>query len=138
MPPRPNAPAASRDDLPYDLVFDLAYQLEQRDDPLTSMWTLSNLAQHAPGVEVVRFDHDDPLDRSQAMGIAWVGSLAESGMVDPGRRTALVRQAAATLGKLLDLVQEWEIEAGTSVIQSHRLRIGFPLPAGAGLATKAR
>ena len=92
-------------------------ELVRRDDFLTTLWTIYNLAQDHPVVVVTPFDPDDPLNRPEAMGRTYVGSLRDAG-VDPRLRTALVRQAVATLRELLQLIAEWEREAGTSVLES--------------------
>ena len=121
MPQRTSSLLRPRpDDPPYALVADLGDELARQDDPLVSMWTLVNLAQDAPGVELVRYAPDNPMSKSQALGRAWVEALGEAGMFELGRREPLVRQAVEdTLTRLLRLVAEWEVEAGTTVLKDN-------------------
>jgi hypothetical protein len=121
MPPRNDASNHARPhELPHGLVNALGDELAAQDDYLTSAWTLLQLAPYAEGIELVRFDPEDKLGKPSALGVAWLESLHEAGAFEVGRRTTLVRQAVKeTLAGLLRLVEAWEREAGTTVLEQN-------------------
>jgi len=125
MQPNPDRTTSRLEEMPYELVYALTNELGQRDDPLATLWAVSTIAEEYPGLAVTAYDPDDPLDSPRTTGMVWVGSLREAG-ADPSLRGPLVKQAMGIVAQVLDLVREWEVEAGTSELESRWTEFARP------------